>query len=157
MGGALAGLKGPSLAFALLCALTACRSTPTDRSGAAPANSPKTGGDLVVSMRAEPRSLSWYAQHDAGTQLISLLTQSRLVRVNAATQELEPWLADSWVRTDDGLRYTLKLHPQVTFSDGVPFTSEDVVFSVNAAHDKASALADTLSIAGGRLRAQSIR
>ena len=156
VGGLLAGLRGPTLALALGCALTACSSTPADRTGAAPGNAPKTGGDLVVSMRAEPRSLSWYSQHDAGTQLISLLTQARLVRVNAATQELEPWLADSWARTDDGLRYTLKLHPQATFSDGVPFTSDDVVFSVNAAYDKASALADTLSIAGGRLQAAAI-
>ena len=36
----------------------------------------------------------------------------------------------------DGLTYTLKLRPGVTFSDGAPFTSADVLFSFQAVYDE---------------------
>ena len=35
--------------------------------------------------------------------LVTLLTQAKLVRINRATQEVEPWLAESWTRSADGL------------------------------------------------------
>ena len=34
------------------------------------------------------------------------------------TETLEPWLAESWTRSDDGRRYSLKLRPGVAFADG---------------------------------------
>jgi peptide/nickel transport system substrate-binding protein len=82
---------------------------------------------------------------------VTLLTHARLVRVNRVTQEVEPWLAERWTRSDDGLRYTLTLRPDLTFADGHPFTADDVVFSFAAAYDaqSGSTLADSLE-AGGR-------
>ncbi len=41
-----------------------------------------------------------------------------------------PGLALSWTRTND-LTWEFKLRPGVTFSDGTPFTADDVVFSFN--------------------------
>ena len=38
-------------------------------------------------------------------------------------------LAAEWSVAADGLTYTFKLHPNVTFQDGTPLTAEDVVFS----------------------------
>ena len=64
------------------------------------------------------------------------LTQARLVRINRQTQELEPWLAESWTASPDGLTYTLKLRSGVTFSDGAPFTSADVLFAFRAIYDE---------------------
>jgi peptide/nickel transport system substrate-binding protein len=69
------------------------------------------------------------------------LTQSRLARINSATQELEPWLADSWTRSDDGRTYTVKLRPGLAFADGHPFTSDDVVFSFRAVYDAKASVA----------------
>ena len=42
-------------------------------------------------------------------------------------------LAVSWESYEDGdeFGYTFNLHPDATFSDGVPVTAEDVVFSIN--------------------------
>jgi peptide/nickel transport system substrate-binding protein len=114
------------------------------------------GGDLVVSVRSEPQSLSPYAQRDSTTQLVGLLTQAKLVRVNAATQELEPWLATDWARADDGLRFTVKLRTGVAFADGTPFTAGDVVFSLAAAYDKQSMLGDSLLVGGQKLQASAI-
>ena len=75
------------------------------------------------------------------------------MRVNRATQEIEPWLADSWTRSDDGRRYTLSCGPNVTFADGHPFTADDVVFSFEAAYDAKAGgptMADTMMAGGER-------
>ena len=91
-----------SVALAAICAVAgaACRSNPvSDRSttGGSKAGVPR-GGELLVSVRTEPRSFNRHAARDTTTNLVSNLTQARLVRVNQATQEVEPWLAESWTR-----------------------------------------------------------
>ncbi len=48
------------------------------------------------------------------------LTGAPLVRVNRSTDELEPWLAESWIPSADNLIYTVKLRPGLTSADGVP-------------------------------------
>ena len=112
------------------------------------------GGDLIVSIRSDPQSFNWYTRHDSSTYLVTLLTQAGLVRVNRVTDEVEPWLAESWTRSDDGLRYTLKLRQGVTFADGQPFTADDVAFSLAAAYDDkgGSVLGDSMRAAGKDLR-----
>jgi peptide/nickel transport system substrate-binding protein len=92
------------------------------------------GGELIASVRSDPSSYNRYVQSGAATDLVALLTQARLVRVNRATDDLEPWLAESWTTSADGLTFTLKLR-QALFSDGVPFTADDVLFSFQAAYD----------------------
>ena len=67
------------------------------------------GGELLVSVRSEPRSFNRHAGRDTTTILVSNLTQGRLVRVNQATQAVEPWLAESWTAADGGRRVTLAL------------------------------------------------
>jgi peptide/nickel transport system substrate-binding protein len=57
------------------------------------------------------------------------LTSATLVRINRSTDELEPWLAESWTASPGNLRYTVQLRPGLVWSDGSPFTSEDVVAS----------------------------
>ncbi|GHO57355.1 peptide ABC transporter substrate-binding protein [Ktedonobacter robiniae] len=46
-------------------------------------------------------------------------------------------LAQSWEQSPDGLTWTFKLKPNLTFSDGSPLTSEDVVWSIDRAFDPA--------------------
>ena len=106
-----------------------------------------------MAVRTEPRSFCSCVAPEATAHLVTLLTQARLVRVNRATEDIEPWIAESWTRSDDGLRYVIKLRPNVQFSDGTPLTADDIVFSLAAAYDSASAIADSLQIAGKRLQA----
>ena len=121
---------------------------PAARSGQA--NVPVRGGSLVATMRSEPRTFNPHAGRDFASSLVIGLTQARLLRINRATQQLEPWLAESYVCSPDGLSCTLKLRPGVTFSDGAPFTSADVVFSFQAAYDEktGSPLGDALLVGG---------
>jgi peptide/nickel transport system substrate-binding protein len=105
---------------------------------------------LVVSVRTEPQSFNRFAKRDSSSDLISSLINATLVRINRVTQEVEPWLAESWTRSDDGLRYTLRLRAGVLFADGHPFTANDVVFTFRALYDEraATVLADALAPAG---------
>ena len=126
-------------ALAVTCIGVACGRTPapggTGNATSTNVAAPARGGELLVSIRTEPQSFSRFAHADATTDLVNYLTQARLVRINRNTFEVEPWLAESWTRSADGLSYTVKLRPNVTFSDGHPFTSADVEFSLALAYD----------------------
>jgi peptide/nickel transport system substrate-binding protein len=112
---------------------------------------PTRGGQLTAGLRADPRSFNGLVAADESTALVSSLLQSRLVQINRATFELEPGLAETWEMTPDGRQYTLHLRSGLTWSDGVPLTSADVLFTLQAARDKRveSSLADGL-VAGGQ-------
>jgi peptide/nickel transport system substrate-binding protein len=120
------------------------------RREAPPADSKPKIKELVSSLRVEPRTFNRYASRDFAAELFSQLTQSRLVRINRQTQELEPWLAESWTASPDGLTYTLKLRAGVTFSDGTPFTSADVLFAFKAIYDEKTppVLGESLRVGG---------
>jgi len=45
------------------------------------------------------------------------------------TGEPKPWLAESWESSPDGKTWTFTLRDNITFHDGKPLTSDDVVFS----------------------------
>ena len=145
---------------ASVAAGVACRSggeTPPGGTGD-PKRVALQGGDLIVSLRSDPQSFNWYTRHDASTYLVTLLTQAWLVRVNRITDTVEPWLAESWSTSPDGLRYTIKLRQGVTFADGAPFTSDDVVFSLAAAYDEkgGSIVADSMRVGGKDLTAEAV-
>ena len=115
----------------------------------------RAGGEIVVTNRSNPTTFNRISSHgNRADDLIALLTQAKLVRINRVTWEVEPWLAESWTRSDDGLRYTLKLRPNITFSDGQPFTSDDVAFSLAAVYDDktASPLKQALQVSGKPLQ-----
>ncbi|MET0164514.1 MAG: ABC transporter substrate-binding protein, partial [Vicinamibacterales bacterium] len=116
-----------------------------------PANEPRErGGQVIASLRAEPRTFNRLASSDQTTESLAMLMQGRLVRVNRSTFELEPWLAERWESSDDGRTHTLHLRQGVAWSDGAPFTSADVLFSLRAAYDPnvKSPVASSLMIGG---------
>jgi peptide/nickel transport system substrate-binding protein len=125
-----------------------CRKAPAP----APSAGPVRGGELVASLRSEPANYNRYFDSSAAADVVALLTQARLVRVNRATDAPEPALAESWEASADGRSQTLRLRKGVTFSDGTPFTSADVVFSFAVAYDaQGSQLGESVMPAGQRL------
>ena len=125
--------------------------------GGTPASAPAAtrGGQIVASIRGEPRTFNRYVAADQSSELLSLLLQARLVRINRATFELEPWLAEKWDSSADGRTHTIHLRPGLTWSDGMPLTAEDVLFSLRAVYDPKveSVLADSLTAGGQPVRA----
>ncbi|HET6958480.1 MAG TPA: ABC transporter substrate-binding protein [Vicinamibacterales bacterium] len=145
-------------AVAAICTIAgaACGSNTTSNAttaGASRSGIPR-GGELLVSVRSEPRSFNRHAARDTTTSLVSNLTQSRLVRVNQATQAVEPLLAESWTTEDQGRQLTLSLRRDVVFSDGHPFTADDVLFAFESVYDEktGSVLADSLQEGGKKLQ-----
>ncbi|MEW5984598.1 MAG: ABC transporter substrate-binding protein [Acidobacteriota bacterium] len=119
------------------------------REPAAPAG-PRRGGALVATSRSEPRTFNPIAGRDFATHLAGTLMHARLLRINRATQQLEPALAERYSCTAGGLTCTLILRQGVTFSDGTPFTSADVLFTFRAVLDgkTGSSIAGSLMIGG---------
>ncbi len=53
-----------------------------------------------------------------------------LIRNNVYGEPL-PGLAESWVISSDGLEYVMRLREDVLWQDGVPFSAEDVVYTMS--------------------------
>jgi peptide/nickel transport system substrate-binding protein len=96
---------------------------------------PTRGGSAVASTRTDPRSFNRLVHGQIATEIVSLLIQGRLVRIDRVTQEVEPWLAERWEVSPDNLTFRLTLRDGLLWSDGVPFTSADVVFTFDALYD----------------------
>jgi len=138
-----------SVLILVTAALTAVAAVRYVRSGGPSrlSGSPET---LVASLRAAPRSFNRYVARDLSTTVLTYLLHASLVRINHVTSELEPELAERWELLSDRRTYRLRLRTGLRFSDGAPFTADDVVFSFQAIYDRAtdSVLADTLQVAG---------
>jgi peptide/nickel transport system substrate-binding protein len=115
------------------------------------------GGQIIGSSRSQPRSFNRLLVRDQTSDTVNMLLQGRLVRINRATFQVEPWLAEKWESSADGLTYTFHLRPNMTWSDGAAFSSADVVFSLEAALDpKVESVVASNMMAGGRpIRAEA--
>jgi peptide/nickel transport system substrate-binding protein len=87
------------------------------------------GGNLIVALRSEPKTLNPVLSVDATSREVIGAMQADLIHINRETQRAEPALAKSWTISPDGKTYVLQLRQGLKFSDGAPFTADDVVFS----------------------------
>ena len=106
------------------------------------------GGNLVASISADPAAFNRLFASGMSNALVADQLAADLVHINRSTHELEPSLATRWEVAKDGRTYTVHLRRGVRFSDGSPFTGEDVVFTLNALADPRieSTLADQLRV-----------
>ena len=140
----------PSLVAALVIAVAAVAACTTSPGESLLRDEPGGSGAAVGTIRDEPQTFNRLAARDSISVLMTQLTQAGLVRINRTEDVVEPWLAESWSSDDDGRTHTLTLRDGLTFSDGQPFTSADVLFSFEALYDQrlGSALADSMRIDG---------
>ena len=112
----------------------------------------KQGGRIVVSLRAEPKTLNPLTAADAPSREVILgAMQADLIHINRATQHTEPALAKSWKVSTDGLQYTLALRKGLRFSDGEPVDADDILFTFRVCLDeKVHATQRDLLIVGGK-------
>lgn len=126
----------------------------------APAAAPASGGELIASLRSEPATYNRYLPGgaNAAVEVVTLLTQARLVRVNRVTDNVEPWLAEGWSLGADGVTYSLTIRDGIKFSDGRPLTIDDVLFSFRVAYDEKvqSPLAVALQVNGKPLQVAAV-
>jgi peptide/nickel transport system substrate-binding protein len=95
----------------------------------------QSGGELHFCLHGEPKTFNPLLVEDGQSETVRYLTGGVLIRLNRQTQALEPALATSWKATPDGRTITFHLRTGLHFSDGTPFTSEDVAYTVKALMD----------------------
>jgi peptide/nickel transport system substrate-binding protein len=95
----------------------------------------QSGGELRFCLHSEPKTFDPLKVEDDASMAIRYLTGGVLIRMNRQTQALEPALAQSWKVSKDGRQITFKLRGGVSFSDGTPFSAEDVAYTVQQLMD----------------------
>jgi peptide/nickel transport system substrate-binding protein len=97
----------------------------------------QSGSELHFCLRSEPKTFNPVLVADDASETVRYLTGGVLLRLNRSTQQLQPELATSWKVSTDGRTIHFKLRPNLHFSDGSPFTSEDVAYTIQQLMDPA--------------------
>ena len=87
-------------------------------------------GTLVVGLVAEPVNLDPAQVTDLNSARVGRRVVETLVTFPEESTQLVPGLAESWTISKDGLQYTFRLRPGVTFHDGTPLNAQAVKFSI---------------------------
>jgi peptide/nickel transport system substrate-binding protein len=95
-----------------------------------------TGGQVIYAQTTDIDTMNALIASDTYSALVSGWVNEFLISVSPVDGSFTPGLADTWDVSSDGLTYTFKLHPGITWHDGTPFTSADVVFSFDATLDE---------------------
>ena len=121
---------------------------------AAPA---QNGGVLHFCLYSEPKTFHPLLVADASSEAIRYMTAGVLIRVNRLTQQLEPEVAASWRVSRDGRRITFQLRRALEFSDGTPFSSADVAYTMRTLFDPAlhAPTADAFGSAAGAVKIET--
>jgi peptide/nickel transport system substrate-binding protein len=95
------------------------------------AEEPKRGGTLVIASLDTPRHLNGAVQSGWATGIPSTQLFASPLRFDDKWHP-QPYLAEKWALSADGLSLTLNLHKNAVFHDGQPLTSTDVAYSIMA-------------------------
>ena len=99
---------------------------------------PKPGGTLTVALDGEIDTIDPHVSVTiVGGQVYPMIFEG-LVKLNAALDDVEPLLAESWEQPDP-TTYIFKLRQGVKFHDGKDFTAEDVIYTYNRVMDEKTA------------------
>jgi peptide/nickel transport system substrate-binding protein len=108
---------------------------------------PKVGGQVTMGVFAEPSGLDPVVAQGGGTggnhEMGAIY--DTLMRIDPSTKQFVPQLAESISSNADGSEFTLKLRPNVKFSDGTDFDAEAVIFGLKRHVQYGSAFAGQVS------------
>jgi len=93
-----------------------------------PSTMPVRGGTLYMVLSGSPQSFLFYGSLDNNAYTVIGQTMTGLVELHPVTNEIRPGLAERWETSPDGKEVTFYLR-DVKWSDGVPFTADDVIFT----------------------------
>ncbi len=118
------------LAAALVLAITGSTAAlAQDSPSATPSPEPKT--TFVVGTTGDLNSANLFRQFDTTEAFVGGLMYDGLIRLSQKDYTPEPELAESWDVSDDQLTWTFHLRDGLTWSDGVPITAHDFVWTGN--------------------------
>ena len=116
----------------------------------------QSGGELRFYLHSDPKTFDPLQVEDDASETIRYLTGGVLVRVNRKTQQAEPELATSWKVSRDGRSVTFNLRSGIFYSDGSPFSAQDVAYTMQRLMDPAlhSPTGDAFRSGAGMVRAR---
>jgi peptide/nickel transport system substrate-binding protein len=114
------------VAAASVLALAAVGSSPAGAQA-----TPKRGGTAIVGVSVAGATLNTQLTSAVTPLIIADLWASGLFKYDK-TGAKKPQIASSWDISKDGKVYTFHLRPNLKWSDGHPFSSEDAAFTLNA-------------------------
>jgi peptide/nickel transport system substrate-binding protein len=119
---------------------------------------PSSGNRLVISKSAGPRTFNRLISADEQTNSLVDCLMGRLIRINRQTQQPEAELALTWQTSPDGKTLICELRRDINFSDGHPFTADDVLFTFQVLNDQAinSPAADPFNFDGRRMKVEKL-
>ncbi|MBE9124998.1 MULTISPECIES: ABC transporter substrate-binding protein [unclassified Coleofasciculus] len=86
---------------------------------------------LVFVSPSDPSTFNPPLNDSLFSRIVYGLIYDGLINENGLTAELEPGLAESWEISEDKRRITFTLREGLKWSDGEPFTADDIVFTYN--------------------------
>jgi len=95
---------------------------------------PSYGGILIEGEVGSPRFINPLLAISDADRDLSMLTYAGLMGLSG-DGNLVPVLAESYAISNDGKVHTFTLRPNAKFSDGVPVTAADIVFTIHRAQD----------------------
>jgi len=104
------------------------------------------GGTFYCASISDPKKWNVVTAHETSTTQYCNLMLKGLVDINPINSAIEPELAKSWDISEDNLVITFHLREGLKWSDGVPFTADDVVFSFNDLYYNEDVETDTRDI-----------
>ncbi len=118
----------------------------------------KPGGRFIDATYGDPKTFNYLlANETSSTDHLSLVFATLVFR-NPVTLDLEPALAESWTSARDRMSWLFHLRKGVKWSDGRPFTADDVVFTFGLIYDRniPTTLRDNLTFAGHDLSCRAV-
>ena len=112
----------------LLLVLAGCEQQQTMVPAEGDAAKPVHGDTFIEASIGEPNNLLPVLSSDSASSDINRLVYNGLIRYDKDLR-LEGELAESWEISEDNLTFTFHLRKGVTWHDGSPFTSADVLFT----------------------------
>jgi peptide/nickel transport system substrate-binding protein len=100
-----------------------------DSATATPSPAPKV--TFTVGVTGDLNSVNPFKQIDSTESWISALMYDDILRYKQQAYEVEGEMADSWGVSDDGLAWTFHLRDGLFWSDGVPLTTQDLVWTAD--------------------------
>lgn len=89
------------------------------------------GGRFIDSSFEPPKTFNPYAAQETSSTVVIFRLHAGLLDQNPVDYQPMPGLAKSWEVSEDGLEVTFHLRRGLKFSDGQPFTADDVIFTIN--------------------------
>jgi peptide/nickel transport system substrate-binding protein len=147
--GTVMGMSIPLLSM-IVAACGGANSSSGGSSSSGGGGTPKKGGTIKIGIVVPTGAINPVTVGDQGGLCMLGQVGEWLTIADPETLELRGHLADSWTPNADASEWTFKLKPGITFHDGSPMTSADVVYTMDLLSDSKGG-SNALSVFGGVL------